>query len=78
VKVNLCSVDALRRRPEPAWLAYRRCAECGLAGLCDAALDMDDTSIASLVRRAQYPPFFFPSFFFFAFVFFAFFAMLPS
>jgi hypothetical protein len=39
---------------------------------------MDDTSIASLVRRAQYPPFFFPFFFFFAFVFFAFFAMLPS
>jgi hypothetical protein len=49
----------------------------GLAGLCDAALDM--RNVDRVVQAAQY--FFLPFFFFFFaayLAFFAFFAMLPS
>ena len=71
--------DALRRRLEPAWpfAAALRLLAFGLAGLCDAALDISVDRVRVVQAKKNY--FFLAFFFFFAvFAFFAFFAMLPS
>jgi hypothetical protein len=75
---DLAFADALRRRLEPAWpfAEALRLLAIGLAGLCDAALDIWERRSRRCFEEKNYFFFFFAFLAFFAF--FAFFAMLPS